>query len=391
MTPTPDPESGIQRDAYVGGVGIHEFGRFEKSFQEIGASAVEEALADAGMSIHDVEHALCSNAYLPVSAGIQVFERLGRTGIPISDVDAASASAVVGVEYGRYLVGAGIADVVLAFGVEKSPSGFLDPTNIYPEWMCELGLSQNPQYWAMNARRHMHEYGTTEEQIARVAEKNHRNSTDNPNAHYTEPFDLEEVLESRLVCDPIRLLELCPPNEGAAAAVIVSEDAIEEYGLADPVRIGSCVHTTSRFPLQQVASYCTTPTDNESVHRQTADLAYERAGIAVDDVDVAEVQDTDAFCEIEAYEELRFCDRGEGGALVESGATERDGDLPVNVSGGLISKGEPIGASHLGQVYELVLQIRGDAGPRQVDGVETGLAHVYGAHGQCGVTVLQEP
>jgi len=382
---------GLDREAYIGGVGLHEFGRFDKSFQKVGQEAVEEALTDANTGIDDIEHGLCSNAYLPVSAGIQVLERLGRTGIPVTDVDAASASAVVGVEYGRYLVSAGIADVVLAFGVEKSPSGFLDPTNIYPEWMCQLGLSQNPQYWAMNARRHMHEHGTTEEQIARVAVKNHRNSTDNPNAHYTQEMDREEVLNSRLVCDPIRLYELCAPNEGAAASVIVSEEAIAEYGIEDPVRIDACVHTTSRFPVNQVASYCTTPTDNRSVHSQTADQAYERAGITVDDIDIAEVQDTDAFCEIEAYEELRFCDRGDGGEFVESGASEPDGELPVNVSGGLISKGEPIGASHLGQVHELVLQIRGDAGPRQVDDVETGLAHVYGAHGQCGITILQPP
>jgi acetyl-CoA acetyltransferase len=381
----------LPRDAFVGGVGIHEFGRFDKPFEAMGKEAVQEALEDAGLTIHDVEHGLCSNAYLPVSTGVQVLAQLGRTGIPVSDVDAASASAVVGVEYGRYLVSTGVADVVLAFGVEKSPSGFLDPTNIYPEWMCRMGLSQNPQYWAMNARRHMHEHGTTEEQIARVAVKNHRNSTDNPNAHYTQAMDVDEVLESRLVCDPIRLYELCAPNEGAAAAVICSRDAIEAHGVEDPVRIEACVHTTSQFPVNQVASYCTTPTDNESVHRQTADLAYEAAGVSPDDLDLAEVQDTDAFCEIEAYEELRFCDRGEGGAFVESGRADPDGELPVNVSGGLISKGEPIGASHLGQLHELALQLRGEAGSRQVPGAETGLAHVYGAHGQCGITVLRAP
>lgn len=384
-------ETGEQRDVLIGGVGIHEFGRFDKPFQIMGKEAVEEALSDAGLSIHDIEHGLCSNAYLPVSAGIQVLEQLGRTGIPISDVEAASASAVVGIEYGQYLVESGQADVVLAFGVEKSPRGFMDPTNIYPEWMCKMGLSQNPQYWAMNARRHMHEHGTTEEQIAKVAVKNHRNSTLNPNAHYNEEMTLEEVLNSRLVCDPIRLYELCAPNEGAAAVLLCSPEAIDEHNISDPVSLEACVHTTSEFPVNQVASYCTTPTDNESVHRQTADIAYDTVGISPDDIDIAEVQDTDAFCEIEAYEELRFCERGEGGAFIERGASEPDGELPVNVSGGLISKGEPIGASHLGQVHEVVLQLRGEAGPRQVDGVETGLAHVYGAHGQCGLTILQQP
>ena len=381
----------LPRDVMIGGVGIHEFGRFDKSFQEIGKEAVVEALSDANISIQDVEAMLCSNAYLPMSAGLQILETVGRTGIPVSDLDASSASGVLGIEFGQYLVGSGMSDVVLAVGVEKSPRGFLDPTNIYPEWMCHMGLSQNPQYWSLNAKRHMYEHGTTEEQIAKVAVKNHYNSTLNPNAHYTEEMDLEEVMNSRLVCDPIRLYELCAPNEGAVAVVICSADAIEEHGMEEPVSIDASVHTTSQFPVNQVASYCTTPTENPSVHRQTVDLAYDIAGLSASDIDIAEVQDTDAFCELEAYEELRFCDTGMGGEFIERGASARDGELPVNVSGGLISKGEPIGASHLGQIHELVLQIRGNAGERQIAGVNTGLAHVYGAHGQCGITVVSAP
>jgi acetyl-CoA acetyltransferase len=377
------------RDVYIGGVGIHEFGRFDKTFQEIGREAVDGAFADAGIPYSSAEMALCSNVYLPMSAGMQVLEQLGRTGIPVSDLDASCAAGVIGLEFGQFLIGTGGFDVVLAFGVEKMPRGFMDPTNIYPEWMSYMGLTQNPQYWALNARRHMHEHGTTEEQIAKVAVKNHRNSVDNPNAYYTDGMSLSEVMESPLVCDPLRLYELCAPNEGAAAAVLCSRDIVEEYGVDAPVKLRTSTHKTSKFPVSQVASYCTTPTEHPSVHRMTAEQAFEEVGIEANDIDLVEVQDTDAFSEIRAYEELGFCEVGEGGRLIDEGVTARDGALPVNVSGGLISKGEPIGASHLGQVHELVTQLRGEAGPRQVNNPSLGLAHVYGAYGQCGITILE--
>lgn len=383
------PSTDGLRDVYVGGVGIHEFGRFDKSFQEIGGDAVEEALANAGIPYSRIEMALCSNVYLPMSSGMQVLERLGRTGISVSDLDAACAAGVIGVEFGQLLVGAGIFDVVLAFGVEKMPRGFMDPTNLYPDWMSYMGLSQNPQYWALNAKRHMQQHGTTEEQIAKVAVKNHENSVDNPNAHYTEAFALEEILESPVVCDPLRLYELCTPNEGAAAVVLCSEDVCREHDVEKPVRVRASTHTTAKFPVSQAASFCVSPTDNDSVHRRTAEAAYDLADVTPDQIDLAEVQDTDAFSEIEAYEELGFCDVGEGGRLIEEGVTERDGEMPVNVSGGLISKGEPLGASHLGQLHELVTQLRGEAGSRQINEARLGLAHVFGAYGQCGVTILE--
>jgi acetyl-CoA acetyltransferase len=382
-------DSADQRDAWIGGVGIHEFGRFDgKDFQEIGEEAVLEAIDDANISITDVDIGFCSNTSLPTSAGLQVLSRLGRTGIPVSDLDAACAAGVLGLQLGKQLVASGEHDVVLAFGVEKMPRGFIDPSETYTEWMTNLGLTQNPQYWALNARQHMHEHGTTEEHIAEVAVKNHANGADNPNAYYRDEYSVEEVLDSQLVCDPLRLYELCSPNEGAAAAIVCSRDVVEEYGIDAPVRIHSSVHQTSKFPVENAASFCTTPTGNPSVHRLAAETAYDEAGVTPDDLDIAEVQDTDAFSEIEAYEELGFCQPGEGPTLVEEGITYTNGSFPVNVSGGLISKGEPLGASHLGQVHELVQQIRGTAGTRQVSGVTTGLAHVYGAYGQCGVTIL---
>ena len=181
---------------------------------------------------------------------------------------------------------------------------------------------------------------------------------------------------------------ICSPNEGAAAAILCNEKVADKY-TRKPVKILSCVHKVSRFPVLQVPSYCASPTNNPSAHAEAAQEAYKIAGISPEHLDLAEVQDTDAFCEIEAYEELGFCRKGEGGKLIEEGYTERDGKLPVNVSGGLICKGEPVGASHLGQIFELVTQIRGEAGERQVKGVKVGLAHVYGSGGHCGITILE--
>lgn len=379
------------RDVFIAGVGIHPFGRFDtKTFEEMGISAITSALSDAGMTVGDIEMGLCSNVYLPMSTGLQVMKRMGRTGIPISDLDASCAAGVLGLELGQSLIRSGEKDIVLAFGVEKMPRGFMDPTNIYPEWMSYMGLTQNPQYWALNARRHMYEYGTTEKQIATVAVKNHRNGSYNPNAHYNEEFTIDEVLQSKVVCDPLRLYEICSPNEGAAAAILCSRNTLDSLRVKQPILLRASVHKTAKFPVSQAASFCTTPTDNQSVHRDTAQAAYDTAEVEPESIDVAEVQDTDAFSEIEAYEELGFCGRGEGGKLVERGVTDRGGDIPVNPSGGLISKGEPVGASHLGQVHELVTQIRGDAGKRQIAEPSIGLAHVFGAYGQCGITILGE-
>jgi acetyl-CoA acetyltransferase len=251
-------------------------------------------------------------------------------------------------------------------------------------------MSLNPSYWSMRAMRHMHEYGTTDLQIAKVAYKNHRNSVHNPNAMYQKAFGLEEILESPLVCDPIRRLEICAPNDGAAAVVVASERKMRELG-ANGIRIAGVAHTIARFSadFRCPADSMSSTVNNEGPTEVTAREAYRKAGLGPADVNCFEVQDTDAFCEIEIYEELGLCPVGEGGRLIDEGVTEITGKHPVNMSGGLISKGEPVGASHLGQIVEIVSQLRGHSGPRQVEGARVGLAHVLGAGGNCAVTILQ--
>jgi acetyl-CoA acetyltransferase len=374
----------------IAGIGIHPFGRFASSYEELGLHATRAALKDAGLEWKDVQAAYLSRMYLPATSGARILRRMGNSGIPVVDVEAACASGGAALRQAVLAIKSGEIEVALVLGVEKMPRGFMDPSMIYAPWQIEMGMSLNPSYWSMRARRHMHEHGTTERQIAKVAFKNHNNSVHNPNAMYTTAFALDEILNSPLVCDPIRRLEVCAPNDGAAAVVVVS-DRYTRGAAGAAVRIAACCHSIARYssdfrcPADSLSATANNPGPTEVTARQ----AYEQAGLGVHDVDCFEVQDTDAFCEIEIYEDLGLCRVGEGGALIDSGATEIGGAVPVNMSGGLISKGEPVGASHLGQIVEIVHQLRAQAGARQVEGANVGLAHVLGAGGNCAVTILK--
>ena len=378
------------KEVSIIGVGMHPFGRFDdKPYTQIGLEAAIAALKDANIEWRQVQAAFCSRMYLPATTGIRVLTQLGRTGIPIADVEAACASGGVALRQAFTAIVSGIYDVVLALGVEKMPRGFMDPAAIYDEWQILTGLSQNPMYWALRARRHMETYGTTEEQIAKVAVKNHKNSVHNPYAMYRKEFTLEEILSSTVVCDPLRLLAMCAPNEGAAAAIVCPKDIAHKFN-SKPVTVATCQHKVALYPHFSVPYFQLSAKITEPpVTTLTANAAYEAAGVGPKDLDVLELQDTEAFCEIEAYEELGLCQEGEGGRLIDEGVTEMGGKIPVNASGGLISKGEPVGASHLGQIAELVWQLRGEAGPRQIADAKVALAHVLGAGGNCAVTILK--
>jgi acetyl-CoA acetyltransferase len=377
-------------DVYILGIGIHPFGRFDASYEDIGAHAAAAALKDAGIVWRDIQTAYLSRMYLPATSGARVLRRLGSTDISVVDIEAACASGGAALRQAVLAIRAGEADLAMVLGVEKMPRGFMDPSMIYQRWQIEMGMSLNPSYWSMRAMRHMHDYGTTDRQIAAVAYKNHKNSVHNPNAMYRKEFSFEEILTSPLVCDPIRRLEICAPNDGAAAVVVASAQKMRELG-GRAIKIASCAHTIARYSadFRCPADSMSATANNLGPTEVTAAQAYERAGLSPHDVSCFEVQDTDAFCEIEITEELQLCPRGEGGPLAESGRTAINGDVPINMSGGLISKGEPVGASHLGQVVELVMQLRGDCGPRQVPDAKVGLGHVLGAGGNCAVTILQ--
>ncbi len=380
-----------EKEIVIIGCGMHKFGRFgDKPYANIGREAVRMALQDAGIGWKDIQAAYCSTMYLPATSGARILRPLGATGIPICDIEAACASGGVAVKQAMLGLASGEYDIALVLGVEKMPRGFMDPLMLYERWQVEMGMSTNPSYWAMRARRHMYEHGTTDLHIAKVAYKNHKNSMHNPYAMYQKEFSLEEILNSPLICDPIRLLEICAPNEGAAAVILCTKEKAKQFK-QKPVTVAACVHTITlysadfRVPLDSISAKIINPGPTE----RTSKLAYEMAGIGPEGIDLFEVQDTDSFCEIEIYEELGLCPLGDARKLIDEGATEIGGKYPVNVSGGLVCKGEPVGASHLGQVVEIVWQLRNEAGKRQVESAKAGLAHVLGAGGNCAVTILK--
>ena len=380
------------REIAIIGAGIHKFGRFEnETYIEIGQAAVRDALKDAGVSWKQIQAAVVSEQYLPSTTGPRILKPFGATGISIMDMESACASGGSTLRQAMLAIQSGEIDIALVLGVEKMPHGFMDPLMIYQPWQVDMGMSTNPSYWAMNAHRHMYEYGTTHEHIAKVAYKNHRNSVYNPNAMYQKAFTMEEIMNSKIVCDPIHLLEICAPDEGAACLIICAKETASKYSANTPITIAACIHTLAtysadfRCPIDSLSATIRNMGPTEA----TSKKAYEKAGIGPEEIDCFEVQDTDAFCELEIYEQLGLCGPGESGRLIDEGITEIGGKKPVNMSGGLISKGEPVGASHLGQLYELVQQLRGTCGQRQVSGAKTALGQVLGASGNCAVTILK--
>jgi len=377
-------------NAIVAGVGIHPFGRFgDKPYTEIGREAVIMALKDAGMEYKDIQAAFVSRMYLPATAGVKTLSTLGRTSIPIVDVEAACAGGGACLRQATTAIVSGMYDVVLALGVEKMPRGFMDPRQLYEGWQTYAGLTQNTMYWAMNACRHMQDYGTTIQQIGKIAYKNHKNGVNNPFAMFRKEMPMDEIMRSAMVCDPIRLYMICSPDEGAAAVILVNSKVAKKY-TRKPLTLAACSHRVSAVPFYNVAGYTNYPTGNLPITTTAAREAYEKSGVGPEDIDCAEIQDTDAFCELEHYEQLLFCKPGEGGKLIDDGFTEMGGKLPVNMSGGLICKGEPVGASGLGMVFEICLQLRGESGPRQVKDAKIGLAQSYGSMGHVTVTIIKQ-
>jgi acetyl-CoA acetyltransferase len=376
-------------DVYVLGVGMHPFGRFGLPYQTLARTAATDALKDAGVAWPAVDAAFGASMYLPPTTGLRVLSALGVRGTSIVDVEAACASGSVALVLAAQALRAGDADIALALGVETRPRGFMDPAGIYEPWQVHIGLSQTPIYWALWAKNHMQQYGVTDEDIAAVSVKNHSNGVANPRAMYRKAVTLEDVLASPLVCDPLHLLELCAPNEGAAAVVLCSGRVVAQH-TREPVKLAAAVHRTSCYPQRRAPAFSfSAKIIEESETATAACAAYEAAGVGPDDLDLVELQDADAFQEILYAEDLGLATRGEGHLLATTGVSAVGGRLPINVSGGLLSKGEPVGASALGQVVELVEQVRGQARGIQVEGAHTALAHVVGAGGNCGVTIIQ--
>jgi acetyl-CoA acetyltransferase len=375
------------RPVYVAGVGIHPFGRFpDRDVTQIGQAAVRDALTEADLPRGGFQAAFCGTVYTGVAAGHKVLSGLGLSGVPIVNVEAGCASGGAALSLGAAAIASGQRDQVLVFGMEKMPRGIIR-SSFFPPWCEEAGLSPAPAYFALRARRLMLESGVTREHLARVSVKNHAHGVHNPNAMYRKAMTIEQVLESQVVCDPLTMFMLCSPNEGAAAVVLAARPG----PVGPPVRVLAAVlrsHRTGSVLGEHTPMSGRMRDEPPSPTEMAAREAYETAGVGPGDLDVVELQDTDSGREILSIEELGLCQRGGGGRFVADGAGEMTGRLPVNPSGGLLSKGEPLGASALGQVVELVWQLRGACGARQVPGARLALGHTVGRGANASVIVL---
>ncbi len=373
----------------VAGVGMHPFGRFDGvSTTDMGVTAVRAALREAGIGKGDFQAAFCGTAYGGVATGHKVLSRLGMTGMPIVDVEAGCASGGAALMLAAAAIRAGQYDTVLVFGTEKMPKGIIR-SSFFEPWQEEAGLAATPAFFGLRAQRLCLASGITKDHLARVVVKNRRNGAANPDAMYQKEISVDEVLASRIVSEPLHLFMLCSPNEGAAAIVLRRADLTATDPA--PVTLAAAV-LRSHIPGSVLSE--STPLSGLAADTApapttlAATAAYEEAGLGPQDLDVVECQDTDAARELGSCEELGLCELGGSAAFLESGAMELGGRLPVNPSGGLLSKGEPLGASALGQIVELVRQLRGECGPRQVDGARTALSHTVGRGANAGVVIL---
>jgi acetyl-CoA acetyltransferase len=344
---------------------MHPFGRFDGvSTTEMGVHAVRAALAEAGDP--EFQAAFCGTAYGGVATGHKVLGALARTGMPIVDVEAGCASGGAALQLAAGAIRAGQYDCVLVFGVEKMPKGIIR-SSFFEPWREEAGLAATPAYFALRAQRLLRETGLTKDHLAQVVVKNRRHGAQNPDAMFRAEVTVEQVLASRVVCEPLHLWMLCSPNEGAAAVVLRRDGAGVTLAAA---RLRSHLPGSvlgEATPLSGIDDRNIVPPSTLAARD-----AYEEAGVGPEDLDVVECQDTDAARELLAYQELGLCAPGEQAKFLA------DARLPVNRSGGLLSKGEPLGASALGQVVDLVRQVRGEAGARQVAGARVALAHTVG-------------
>lgn len=377
-------------DVFITGIGIHPFGRTpQRSGLEQGAVAVRAALTDAGISWKDVQYAFGGSD----SAGNAdtLVNQLGASGLPFINVAngcATGGSALLG----AYMaLRSGQADVAIAIGFDKHEHGAfaVNPSDWgLGNWYGEVGLALTTQFFAMKLKRYMYEFGITEDALVRVAVKAFANGALNPNAWRRKALSYDEVARSAMLNDPLRKYMFCSPAEGAVALVLANPSAVRRFG-GKRVMLRATAIRTRNFGSFEVFSPSLALERAPSPSVTASRAAYEMAAVGPQDVDVAQLQDTESGAEIMHMAENGFCRDGDQEAMLREGVTSINGRLPINTDGGCLANGEPIGASGLRQVYELCLQLRGDAGARQVPGpVRIGYSHVYGAPGVSAVTIL---
>jgi acetyl-CoA C-acetyltransferase len=371
------------------GIGIHPFGRFDSTAQQMALSAVGDALADAGLRWADVEVAVGGS--LDGGQADVMVGALGPTGIPFINVLNGCATGAASLITARNMITAGMGDLGLVVGFDKHPRGAFAAPDVTTwgvgSWYGEIGMFLNPQFFGLKAQRYLHDYRIPVETLAAVAEKAFANGELNPNAWRRKPLTRQEIATSRLINDPLRQYMICSPSEGAVALVVCRAEVADRYS-DNPIYLRAAELASRKdgsFELFQTSLPSELPPTPSELASQRA---YAAAGIGPGDIDVWQLQDTESGAEIMHMAEVGLCEHGAQPELIDAGATSITGASPVNTDGGLLANGEPVGASGLRMVYEVCTQLRGAAGPRQVASPRTGFTHVYGAPGISACTIL---
>jgi acetyl-CoA acyltransferase len=393
-------------DVWILGAAMTKFGRYlDRDVIDLAAEATMAALADGGATVHDLDVIGAGNLMEAASGiGQRIQKQIGQTGIPVFNVANACATGATAIRCVYMAIKAGEADTGLAVGCEqmgkagllgasaRSDQNVYEPSGRYGAVMSvegRLGTTLMPGVFAQAGMEYAGRHdGVGFEQFAKVAEKNHAHSTLNPLAQYQKAFSLEQVMGADMMAYPNTLLMCCPTGDGAAALVLVSEarlNTLSDEQRARAVKVSASVMTSDPWTdSDQVQP------DVNTLTRAAADRAYEQAGVDPQDLDLVELHDCFATAELIHYDNLRLCAPGEAGKFIDERGPWRDGKIPVNVSGGLISKGHPLGATGVANLYEVATHLRGEAGDRQVEGATVGLTHVIGLGSACAIHILEK-
>jgi acetyl-CoA acyltransferase len=390
---------------WIIGVAMTTFMRYkDKDLIDLGTEAATAALADAGLTIFDTDILAAGCLYDSGGIGQRIQKQIGQTGIPVYNVTNACATGATAFRVAAMAIKAGEASIGLAVGLEQMGKvGLLGAQASRTEKNFEpsgrygavgpvegvLGTSLMPGTFAQSGMEYAYEHdGVGFEQFAKVAEKNHAHSTLNPLAQYQKAFSLEEIMNAEMIAYPNTLLMCCPTGDGAAAAVLCSGERLKSMPAdvrARAVKVSASVLTSDPYVDGGSVQF-----DVNTLTRQAADKAYEQAGVAPEDLDLVELHDCFATAELRHYDNLRLCPEGGAGEWIDKRGPWRDGQIPVNVSGGLLSKGHPLGATGIANLYEVATHLRGEAGDRQIDGARVGLTHVIGLGSACAVHILEK-
>ncbi len=393
----------MSNDIAILGVGMHPWGKWGKNFVEYGVIAARAALKDAGIDWRDVQFvsgaATMRCGYPGYVAGATFAQALGWQGAEVNTSYAACASGSQALAAARTKILSGQCEVALVIGSDTTPKGFLKPAPGErpedPDWVrFRLGIT-NPSYFALYARRRMEIYGDTLEDFAKVKVKNAEHGFTNPYARYKKKFTADDVAASAMVADPLRLMDICATSDGAAAIIVCSAAYAKKIGRSDAVKVAAISTVTPTFAsavieMPDIATDSAVAMEAHSFRAALPIKAYNEAGIGPEDVSVAEVYDLSTALELDWYEDLQLCARGDAAKLVRDGVTKLGGRLPVNPSGGLACFGEAVPAQALAQICELTWQLRGTAGERQVPNAKVGITANQGLFGHGSSVILKK-